>query len=264
MSDCVLVRAIGSVRLIILNRPERRNGLDYEMGLRLLSEVVEASRDDEVRAIVLSGEGTAFCAGDDIATLQRYMEGDPSTAPAWRETSDAFYVRICEELLLTRKPVIAAVKGAAVGAGTELVCAADLRIGGPGTRLGSALITIGHVGATAMLQRVVGPARATEIYLSGRLVQAEEAMRLGLLDRLADDDEKVLDLAVETATSLAEGPTRAIGLFKELRERTEGLPALHALRLQDQFHHRSRTEVADSTEGPLAYLERRNPRFTGG
>jgi enoyl-CoA hydratase/carnithine racemase len=246
-----------------MNRPERRNGLDFEMGRQLLEAVVSASRDDRVRAILISGNGPSFCSGDDIATLRDYMGGDPTTAPAHLETSDAFYVRICEEILLARKPVVAAVNGSAVGAGSEIACAADLRVGGPSTRFGSALVKIGHVGATCMLQRLVGPAKATEIYLTGRMVGVDEAHRIGLLDQVAPSDDELLEQATRTAIGLAAGPTKAIGLYKELRERIDGGHTLQALRLQDQYHHRSRTEVQDSTEGPQAFLEKRQPKFTG-
>ncbi|WAL63556.1 enoyl-CoA hydratase/isomerase family protein [Amycolatopsis cynarae] len=263
MAEPVLVSDDGAVRTITLFRPEQRNSLDYATGHELLCHVTEAARARSVRAIVLGGTERAFCSGDDLDALERHLNGDDSLLPACRETGDAFYLRVCEEILAAGKPVIAAVSGVAVGPGTELACAADLRVGGPGTRLGCGLIRVGHSGIFAMLSRVVGADRATELYLTGRLVEAPEALRLGLLHRVAPDDEAVAATAAALAQELAEGPTRAIALFKELRERCESVPARQALRLQNQFHRRCWAEVHDSVEGTRAVLQRRRPRFSG-
>ncbi|PWV80273.1 2-(1,2-epoxy-1,2-dihydrophenyl)acetyl-CoA isomerase [Prauserella marina] len=263
MSASVVEDRDKDVVVISLDRPQRRNSLDYDSGRRLLEAVVGAARSVDVRAIVLRGTGEAFCAGDDLAAIEGFRAGDVGVAPASADTGEAFYLKVCEELLLAPKPVIAAVRGAAIGPGVELACAADLRVGGPGTRLGCGLIHAGHVGVAAMLRRVVGPARATEIFLTGRMVEAAEASRIGLLDRIAPNDQSVTDTAITLAQQLAAGPTKAIGLFKDMRERCEGQSALYALRLQDRYHQLSHNEVADSEEGLRALRERRQPRFAG-
>ncbi|MFJ8813867.1 enoyl-CoA hydratase/isomerase family protein [Amycolatopsis thermoflava] len=262
-SSEIKVTSRDGVTIIGLDRPKHANGLDYASGRALLDAVTRATRDDEVRAIVLTGHGGVFCAGDDLGALERYLDGEASAVPASRDTGNPFYIRVCEALLSAPKPVVAAVSGVAMGPGVELACAADLRVGGPGTRMGCGLVRAGHSGVAALLQRVLGPSRTTELYLTGRLMSAEEALRAGLLHRLTDRDDAIIEEATELAVSLAAGPTRAIGLFKELRERIDGHPARCALRLQGQFHQRSWDEVDDSTEGIRAILEHRRPRFTG-
>ncbi|WP_218951931.1 enoyl-CoA hydratase/isomerase family protein [Amycolatopsis anabasis] len=246
------------VGTITLNRPERRNALDREAAFALLAAVERFSAAEEVRAIVLTGTGNAFCAGDDVGTIA----GDGAELPRFPGSGEMIYLRIAETLLASPKPVIAAVNGAAVGAGAELACAADLRIAARTARIGSGLVHVGQVGNLALLGRVVGFARATEIYLTGRLLSAEEAHRIGLVDRIVAGDE-FASATAQLAASLAAGPTRVIGLFKELRERCLGQPAAAAIRLQDSYHERALAESADAHEGFRAYLDRRAPKFTG-
>ena len=251
------------VATITMNRPERRNGLDRELGLRLLESVLRAAESPAVRAIVLTGAGRAFCAGDDISGLGELVSGNRVNTPSVQESGDAYYLRVCEALVQAQKPVIAGINGAAVGAGAEIACAADYRLATSCARIGSGLIKLGQVGNVVMMTRVVGPARATEIFLTGRLVEAGEAERIGLFDRVVSADAFSRELAV-LAARLANGPTKTIGLFKELRERTWYQPAEFGLRLQDQYHARCcGGEVDEGLEGPRAYLELRPPKFTG-
>lgn len=258
----VLLDDQDGVRTLTLNRPRQRNGLNRELSEAFLSGLVQAAQAPEVRCIVINGAGPAFCAGDDLATVNAFLDGDRTHAPAVAATGDAHYLRICEEILSAPKPVIVGVHGAVAGAGTEIACAADYRLASTDAQIGSGLVRVGHVGNAAMLPRVVGAARATEIFLTGRLVAADEAQRIGLVDRVVPDESLAVELC-GFAAQLAAGPTKAIAMFKELRERAAGQPALFALRLQDRFHIRSHSELADGTEGPRAFLERRAPRFSG-
>ncbi|MDQ1295990.1 MAG: enoyl-CoA hydratase-related protein [Actinomycetota bacterium] len=247
---------------LIINRPRRRNCLTHEMSSTILSGLLAAEEDPAVRVVVLRGAGGGFCSGDDVGTVDRWRAGDRSDAPFDHVTSDAHYLRICEAIVSMPKPVVAVLEGAAAGAGAEIACAADYRFCSSGVRIGSCLVLVGHVGNMAMMSRVVGPARATEIYLTGRLVDAEEALAIGLVDRVVPDDS--FDAELEAFLErLATAPTRSIGLFKELRERSWGQSAQHALRLQDAYHLRTHREVQDGAEGLRAFVERRPPRFTG-
>jgi 2-(1,2-epoxy-1,2-dihydrophenyl)acetyl-CoA isomerase len=257
-----LERRADGVAAIVLHRPHRGNSLDRAASTALLAALTTVAQDPTVRVVLLRGEGGTFCSGDDIHTAVPWLEGDDRDFPADRLTGDVYYTRICEAILGLPKPVVAAIDGTAAGAGTEIACAADLRLWSSRGRMGSCLVGVGHVGNAVMLTRVAGPARATEIYLTGRLVEAEEALRIGLADSVVPHDcfETELDAAL---TRLAAAPTRAIGLFKELRERTRAVPAEQALRLQNAFHWRTYQEVEDGTEGILAFAERRRPRFTG-
>lgn len=267
-TDSVLLeRRADGIAELTLNRPHRRNAFDHELGTALLGAIRRASADPAARVIVVRGNGTAFCAGDDIATLEAMLvdgvaASDTETVAVVRDTGDSLYLRIAEALLSAPKPVLVAINGDAAGAGTELACAGDLRIMRDGARIGSALVRIGQLGHAALLPRVVGPARATELFLSGRLIDAAEAERIGLVhERVAADafDARVDELAHE----LAARPTRAIGLFKELRERAHGLSAVDAARLQDTYHARCMREVEDAVEGARAFVEKRAPRFSG-
>jgi enoyl-CoA hydratase/carnithine racemase len=256
------VRIDGAVAWLVLNRPHRGNALDRELGDLLLAATITAANDPAVRCIVLAGEGRTFCAGDDITTLDAFLDdGDLSQVAVIPGTKDAVYVRICEALITAPKPVIAAVNGAAVGAGIELACAADIRIASDRAQLGSGLVRVGQVGTAAMLGRIVGPARATELYLTGRLVDAEEAQQIGLVHHVVPATELCADVTA-LATNLASAATGAIGLYKELRERIHGQSVEAALRLQDAYHVRSHA-LADSAEGLRAFLEHRPPAFTG-
>jgi 2-(1,2-epoxy-1,2-dihydrophenyl)acetyl-CoA isomerase len=268
VTDGVLLeRHADGIAELTLNRPHRRNAFDHELGTALLGAIRRASVDPNARVIVVRGSGTAFCAGDDIATLETVLvAGVPAseveTVAVVRDTGDSLYLRISEALLSAPKPVLVAINGDAAGAGTELACAGDLRIMRDGARIGSALVRIGQLGHAALLPRVVGSARATEMFLSGRMLDAAEAERIGLVhERVAAEafDARIDELARE----LAARPTRAIGLFKELRERAHGLSAVDATRLQDTYHARCMSEVEDAVEGARAFVEKRTPRFTG-
>ncbi|MEE1942796.1 enoyl-CoA hydratase-related protein [Streptomyces sp. TRM 70361] len=247
---------------LTLNRPDRRNGINQELGAELLRAVVDAARDDTVRVIVLTGSGPAFCAGDDIESLRELMAGNHARAASFPGSRDSYYLRVCEEILRAPKPVIAGLNGAAVGAGTEIACAADYRLASSEARIGSCLSRLGHVGNAVLLPRVVGPARATEIFLTGRLVGAAEAERIGLVDRVVPAEDFASELE-NLAAALGSGPTRAFGMFKELRDRAWQAPAEFGLRLQDAYHAKCLDGYHDGREGPHAYLERRPPRFTG-
>lgn len=264
LGDAGILRASLSdgVATLTLNRPERRNSLTREMAHGLLRGLVVAGDDAQVRVIVLRGADGTFCAGDDVPAVDRWREGDRDAAPFDPVTSDAYYLRICEVILGAPKPVVAAVEGAAAGAGAEIVCAADYRLLSTSARIGSCLVGVGHVGNVVLMSRLIGPGRATEIYLTGRLVPAAEALAIGLADKVVQPEDFDKELA-RLAEGFGQAPTRAIGLFKELRERTWGQPATTGLRLQDAYHLRTHAEVRDSGEGLRAFTERRPPSFTG-
>lgn len=250
------------IATIVLDRAEKRNGLNRELGQLLLESVLRAARDPEVRVIVLTGTGKAFCAGDDVATLGELLQGERENTPSFGESGDTYYLRICEALIHAPKPVIAGINGVAAGAGAEIVCAADYRIAVRSACIGSCVANLGHVGNAVMLPRVVGLARATEMFLTGRMLGSAEAEQLGLVDRVVDDMEFRRELD-ELARSMAQGATKTVGLFKELRERAWGSPPEYGLRLQDEYHVRCCDEVEDALEGPRAFLERRAPKFVG-
>ncbi|MER6127928.1 enoyl-CoA hydratase-related protein [Streptomyces sp. NPDC001795] len=250
------------VATLVLDRPRHRNSLTHVLSSHLLQGLLCAGDDPEVRTVVLTGSGGAFCAGDDVDSVHRWRLGDRADAPLDPLTSDAHYLRVCEAILHLPKPVVAAVTGAAAGAGAEILCAADYRLADTTAAIGSRLAGVGHVGNVVLMSRLVGPARATEIYLTGRMVPAGEALELGLVDRVCPPDAFSRELGALTE-QFAALPTGSVGLFKELRERSWGQPAEYGLRLQDSYHLRTHSMVRDAAEGLRAFTEKRPPRFTG-
>ncbi|WP_018657453.1 enoyl-CoA hydratase-related protein [Actinomadura flavalba] len=258
----LVTRPAPGVLWLTLNRPHRRNALDRALGEELLHALERAGTDPSARVVVLTGAGTAFCGGDDLDAVAEHLAGDRTRSPVLGDTADPIYLRIVEAIVTAPQPVIAAVNGAAAGAGTELVCAADLRIAASTARIGSCLLNVAQAGTAVMLARVVGAVRATEIFLSGGLLDAAEAERLGIYGRVVPPDDLEAVVLAE-ARRLAAAPTRAIGLYKELRERVYGQPLEQALRLQNAAHIRNNREVADAVEGARAFVEKRDPEFTG-
>ncbi|WGX95718.1 enoyl-CoA hydratase/isomerase family protein [Nocardioides sp. L-11A] len=250
------------VRWIALNRPERLNAIDRALGEELYAVLERALADRATRVVVITGEGRSFCAGDDLGAVEEHLRGEYERSPVIGTTPDPMYLRIIEMLVTSRVPVIMAVNGDAAGAGAELACAGDVRIASSRARLGSALLNVAQAGGLVMMSRLVGAARATEIYLSGALLDAHEAERLGIFTKVVEPEELVSATLAE-AERLASAPTAAIGLFKELREQTIGQPVQQALRLQNAVHIRNNAEVEDALEGATAFIEKRRPRFAG-
>lgn len=259
-ANIVVERADG-VGTLTLNRPSALNALDKATGEELL-DAVESLRDDpQVRAVVLTGAGRAFSAGGDIKEMAR----------AGVEHSEAFF----EELLVTLnrsilalaetpKPVLAAVNGMAAGLGFNLALACDVRVAARGAEFSQAFLKLGLVpdgGGTFFLPRIVGWARATELILTARAVSSEEALRLGIVHEVVDDHE--FETAVAAwARRLADAPTAAVGRVKQL--------LAHSLTadLKSQLRFERETQMAsgrtdDFREGVAAFLERREPRFSG-
>lgn len=258
----LLATFAGGVASLVLNRPQRRNALTHPMSVALLEGMVRAGADPQVRVVVLRGAGAAFCAGDDVTSVRRWCDGDRGDAPFDRVTSDAHYLRVCEEMLQLAKPVVVGLTGATAGAGAEIACAADYRLAAADATIGSRLLQVGHVGNVVLMSRLIGPGRATEVYLTGRMVPAAEAQSWGLVDRVCPAERFDRELA-ELAAQFASLPTRSVALFKQLRERCWGQPVEYGLRMQDAYHLRTHAQVRDATEGVDAFLQRRQPSFQG-
>ncbi|WP_214104253.1 enoyl-CoA hydratase/isomerase family protein [Acrocarpospora catenulata] len=200
------------VALLELDRPHRRNALDRTLLDGLLAALRELDGDSTVRALVLTGRGGAFCAGGDLDTIGDLGNEAPQDA---RERMTREF-SIAELLLEFHAPTVAVVDGAAVGAGMALALACDLRIGSDGAVFASPFIKMALVpdfGVSWLLARAVGPARATELALSGRKVAAEEAVRIGLLDVVVADP---LVQALGRAEALAAAPPEAARATKRL------------------------------------------------
>jgi enoyl-CoA hydratase len=200
------------VAVLTLSNPERRNALNIELSVKLADAVRSAAADDSVGAIVVTGEDPAFCAGGDLSEL---ATADPATL----HTVYAGFLAVADCPL----PTIAAVNGAAVGAGLNLALACDLRLAGPRARFESRFLTLGlHPGGgyTWMVQRVLGAQGAAALTLFGEVVDAAEAARIGLVHRVADE---VVAAAVELAARAAAAPRDLVRATKATLRLTAGM-----------------------------------------
>ncbi|HEY0359299.1 MAG TPA: enoyl-CoA hydratase-related protein [Mycobacteriales bacterium] len=214
MSDTLTVERNGGVATLTMRRPESMNSLSIELKEALLAALADLRDDDTVRAVVLAGEGRAFCVGQDLREHAGMLAADD---PAPLATVRSHYNPITLGIAEMPKPVVAAVRGMAAGAGGALAFASDFRVGGPSTGFLMAFANVGLAadsGASWTLQRLVGYAKATELLLLAEPIDAAEADRLGLLTRLVASDEDVLPVAQELAARLAAGPTVA---YREIK-----------------------------------------------
>jgi enoyl-CoA hydratase/carnithine racemase len=249
----------GGVGVITLNRPDALNALNRPHLHELNHAVERAHFDAGVRSLVITGAGRGFSSGADVKDWGA-GEHDEEPAAGWIDLAHALIMRIYR----LPKPVVAAVNGVAVGAGCDMALAADLRVASTKARFGQAYIRLGYcpdAGGSFLLPRLIGEARAMEMIYTGRIIEADEANRIGLLNALVEPEE-LLPTALELAGRLAKGPTLAIGLAKENIRQNALLNIEDALRNERRAGEIcGRTE--DAKEGLAATLERREANFQG-
>jgi 2-(1,2-epoxy-1,2-dihydrophenyl)acetyl-CoA isomerase len=245
----------GAVQTITLNRPDKMNAFTRALHAAL-REALKDARDPEVRAVVITGAGRGFCAGQDLTEFEE--SGD--VGAALRETyhPNMLAIRALE------KPVIAAVNGACAGAGLSLACACDIRIAADSASFVPGFIGIGLVpdaGGTYFIHRLLGASRAFEWMSSNRRLTAAEAHAWGLVSEVVEGDA-LAARASELASFYAGLPTRAIGMTKRLFDHAD------TATLEEQLEHEAQLQAAatqtdDFREGVAAFLEKREPRFSG-
>jgi 2-(1,2-epoxy-1,2-dihydrophenyl)acetyl-CoA isomerase len=268
----LVLRRDGGIARLTLNRAEKRNALTAEMSWGLARVLRVLSEDATVRACVITGEGPAFCAGGDVGGFpvkgQQGAQADgrtqpdggardtPVYRPARGEVYPAAAIRDCPF------PVIAAVNGPAAGAGFSLALACDLAIADPTARFGALQVSRGLVADWALawlLVRRIGVSRAQDLIWSGRWLSAEDALHLGLVNRLSAPGA-ALDEALTWAAELAKGPAVAISLMKRQAQRALEMSLEQALELDSLMQARAFT-TSDAAEGARAFRERRQPEF---
>lgn len=261
-TDTVRIEQCGAVGVIRFNRPERRNAVHDDMYGPMIDAVERFTADPGVGCVVLTGEGSAFSSGGDIrAGTGRRREGIPPTF----DEKVAHLVGITEiAIRLHESPIvtIAAVNGPAAGAGMALALACDLRIMSTSARFVSAWVRLGFsgdFGGAWFLRRLVGPSKALEILASNRPIGSDEALRIGMVDRVASDHE-FADAWWEYAMEFAEGPRTAIGYIKQNVLDAAHLPLREALVAEAQRQTLT-GQTPDHKEAIRAWVEKREPRF---
>jgi 2-(1,2-epoxy-1,2-dihydrophenyl)acetyl-CoA isomerase len=259
-SDTMLLDVSERIATLTLNRPNKLNALNGELMEELVPVIERLAEDKEVRCVVITGAGRGFCAGGDIAGMAS-GEALPNENPVTRLRRLEETSRLLHEM---PKPTIAMVNGPAAGAGLSIALACDIRIAGESARFGTAFIRIGFsgdFGGTWMLQRLVGPAKARELYFTGDLIDAREAERIGLVNRVVPDDQ----LAGETralAERMAKGPPIAMARMKQ--NMNLGLASDYSTLLDAEAEGMIMTAMTeDNREAVKAFLEKRSATFHG-
>ncbi|MBB5080983.1 enoyl-CoA hydratase-related protein [Nonomuraea endophytica] len=249
-----------SVSTITLDRPDAMNSLTAELKTALLDALRRAAEDPMVRAVLLTGSGRAFCAGQDLREHSDNLEAGRGLAGTVRQ----HYNPIVELITTMPKPVVAAVNGVAAGAGASLAFACDLRVASEKAKFAMAFGGIGLApdsGASWTLQRLVGPGRAAELLLLGEPLDAQRALELGVVTRVVAPDD-VLKTAQELAVRLAHGPTKAYAATK----RALAYAATHSLADSLELEAVLQDECAatdDHLDATRSFLVKERPTFYG-
>jgi 2-(1,2-epoxy-1,2-dihydrophenyl)acetyl-CoA isomerase len=265
MSETVRYEVEGGIATITLNRPESLNSMNPEM-LETMHVVAQQAADDAaVRCVIITGTGRAFSAGGDVKGMAGRNGGEAAPAapvdPTEALRKQEEVSRLLQEM---PKPTIAAINGVAVGAGLSVALSADLRVASDQARLGTAFARVGFsgdFGGTWLLQRLVGPAKAKEMYFMAEMVNAEEALRLGLVTKVVPHDS-LMEETMALAKRLASGPTLAYGRMKD--NFTFGATNTFGDTLTREAGNMIASgKTEDHRNAARAFVEKREPEFSG-
>jgi 2-(1,2-epoxy-1,2-dihydrophenyl)acetyl-CoA isomerase len=254
--ETILCEKKERVLTITLNRPEVLNAFTLAMGQEMLQAFHQAEDDEDVGCVVLTGAGRGFCAGADVREFQASIESGTLGSVQPQPES------MCQLMFNLKKPIIAAINGPAVGMGFTVTLPCDIRIASERARLGAIFVRVGLVpefGSTFLLPRLVGLAKAKELSLLGRIIDAQEALEIGLVSKVVPH-EQLMPETMALATTLAQGPTRTLGLVKEVLHRGLVSDLAGAEDLETRVLATC-VRSPEHAEGVRAFLEKRQPRF---
>jgi enoyl-CoA hydratase len=255
----------GHVAVITLNRPDARNAINPEVAVRLADAWTEVKDNDNVRVAVLTGTGSAFCAGADLGQLIPMVSGARKPENEWDErvvSEPGITGRALLRNFDTEKPVIAAINGHAIAGGMEIVQGTDIRVSVPAAKFGVqevkwAIFPAG--GSTVRLPVQMPYARAMELLLTGDLISAEEALALGFLNYVTDD---IMSKAMEIAEKIAANGPLAVRAIRQSVKECLGKPEAEALKIENRISGPV-FQTEDAREGPKAFMEKRKPAYQG-
>ena len=261
MSETILIERHDGWVEITLNRPDRRNALNEEMHLALRAALQDAVDDENCRAILLTGKGKGFCAGQDLSDRDpRTMDGPPNLS----ETLNTWYNPLIRLIRSAKKPVVCAVNGVAAGAGANIALACDIVLAAESASFIQAFAKIGLIpdaGGSWALTRLLGEARAKGLALTGEPLPAAKAADWGLIWKAVADDQ-LMDEARTLVAGFATGPTVGYGLTKELIHAASANALDAQLEMEAEYQGRA-GRTPDYAEGVIAFFDKRSPKFTG-
>jgi 2-(1,2-epoxy-1,2-dihydrophenyl)acetyl-CoA isomerase len=262
MSD-LLETVKDGVATLTMNRPDRLNALSRDMLDRMLEALARLAASPDVGVVVLAGAGRAFCSGGDVKAMAEAKEAEGETL---EDRAQALRARMETSRWLHEmpKPTIAMIRGAAAGAGLSLALACDLRVASDNARLGTAFARVGYsgdFGGSFYLTQLVGTAKARELYFTGDMVEAQQALALGMVNRVVPD-ARLEDETLALAARLAAGPRVALRYMKRNLNAAES-GTLEELLDLEAWHHARTGLTEDHREAARAFVEKRPPVFRG-
>jgi len=256
--NSILTKEKNNVLVVTLNRPEKLNCFNREMALQLISVLDKAENNNNVRAIVITGMGKAFCAGQDLS------EAIDPNGPGIKKIVGEHYNPIILKIRSIEKPIIAVINGVAAGAGANIALACDIIYASKSASFIQAFSKIGLIpdsGGTYTLPRLVGFNLASALMITGDKLSADDAKNFGIVYKVFDD-ENLMELSIASAIKIAAMPTKAIGLTKRLLNKTYSNSLEQQLVLEKNLQIEA-ANTLDYKEGVNAFLEKRNPNFKG-
>ena len=256
--NSILTEEKNNVLVVILNRPEKLNCFNREMALQLITVLDKAENNNNIRAIIITGMGKAFCAGQDLS------EAIDPNGPGIKKIVGEHYNPIILKIRSIEKPIIGVINGVAAGAGANIALACDIIYASKSSSFIQAFSKIGLIpdsGGTYTLPRLVGFNLASALMISGDKLSADDAKNFGIVYKVFDD-ENLMELSIASAIKIAAMPTKAIGLTKRLLNKTYSNSLEQQLLLEKNLQIEA-ANTSDYKEGVNAFLEKRSPYFKG-